>query len=280
MKLWKLTYELKDEFSSPVTRHSYSLRCFPRDMISQKVQSCQCKVLPCSGNSRGRDSFGNPLLTGCFETAHTEFKVQLEATVLTDGSLEPERKESSQLGMFRYMTEYTNMGETLKEFYKKLTPVTDRDPWKRAAQMMNMLYGSFQYVSGSTDFYTTAEEAFSQGTGVCQDYAHILLSLCRQEQMTVRYVAGAIPGEGETHAWIEVLKDGYWKGFDPTHNREADEEYIRFAVGRDAHDCCLNRGVFLGNAFQQQEVHVKMEECELDKDNCIHIPAGDGDAGN
>ena len=262
MKVWKLTYELQDNFSSPVAGHSYSLRVFPRDMISQKVKSCECEVYPCSGKSRGRDSFGNPVLTGCCEEPHDRFLVKTEAIVCTEDIPEPEEKEFFQLGMYRYETEFTKMGESLGAFYQTLpAPCKEETDWMRTEKLMHILWESFQYVSGSTNFNTKAEEAFSQGCGVCQDYAHILLAVLRHEGMTVRYVAGAIPGEGQTHAWIEVYQDGLWKGFDPTNNRLANDEYIRFAIGRDAHDCCLNQGIFRGCASQLQEVHVIMEEC-------------------
>ena len=125
---------------------------------------------------------------------------------------------------------------------------------------MSALHAPLSYVSGSTHFYTTAAEAWEQGCGVCQDYAHILLALCHREGMTARYAAGAIAGEGLTHAWIQVWQDGLWKGFDPTHNRAANEEYIYFAVGRDADDCALNRGIFRGGASQQQAIAVRMIE--------------------
>lgn len=262
MRLWKLTYELQDDFSSPVTGHSYSLRLFPRDMISQKVESCQCAVCPCSGESRGRDSFGNPILIGCCQEPHTRFQVKMQAFVMTEDTLEPEKWQAYQLGMYRYETELTKMGESLKKFYDTLPlPDENTDEWARTEKVMDILWTSFRYVSGSTDFNTKAEEAFSQGCGVCQDYAHILLALLRRERITARYVAGAIPGEGQSHAWIEVYREGFWKGFDPTHNRMTNDEYIRFAVGRDARDCCLSQGIFKGSASQLQQIYVKMEEC-------------------
>ena len=221
MKLWKLTYELCCHFSSPVTRHSYTLRCFPREMLYQKVQSCKYEVWPCYGNSRGRDSFGNSLLIGKSEEAHDWFLVKVDSVVMTEKAA---------------------------------------DPWEKTEYLMRKLSDTFRYEAGSTFFSTTAEEAFAQGCGVCQDYAHILLALCRNENMTARYVAGTIPGEGQTHAWIEVWNQGRWKGFDPTNNRITDEDYICMAYGRDAADCSLSQGIFVGGGNQEQHIYVKMEE--------------------
>lgn len=259
MRQWKLTYELCDHFSQPVTGHFYSLRCFPRELFSQRVQSCQYEVTPCSSVSRGRDSFGNLLLSGHCEEPHEWLLVHMEAQVLTEDTPEPEPRPYYQMGMYRYGTAQTAMGEKLLAFYRALPRTDNSPPWKRTEALMKALHQNFTYRSGSTSFETKAEEAMSQRCGVCQDYAHILLALCRQEGMTARYVAGAIPGEGASHAWIEVWQDGFWKGFDPTNGRLAGEDYIRFAFGRDALDCRLSQGIFRGGGSQDMRVYLAME---------------------
>lgn len=260
MKIWRLTYELCCRFSSPVTSHSYTLRCFPREMMYQKVQSCKYEVWPCSGSCRGRDSFGNSLLIGKSDAPHDCFLVKMDAVVMTEKLPEPEFREFHQLGMYRNPTRFTEPGQKLSAFARTIPKGEETSPWKRTDILMKQLTAAFRYESGSTAFHTTAEEAFSQGCGVCQDYAHILLSLCRMEGMTARYVAGTIPGEGQTHAWVEVWDQGKWKGFDPTNNRETDEAYICLAYGRDAGDCSLSQGIFMGGRNQEQHIYVKMEE--------------------
>lgn len=262
MKQWRLTYELLNQFSSPVNHHSFSLRCFPRDMERQKTEACECEILPGAIYSRGRDSFGNPMIIGCSEEAHDIFAVRVRALVMTTDQAEPETKPEYQIGMYRYFTPTTRPGETLRKFYESVPAAGQKTVWERTQELMECFCSVYQYESGSTSFFTTAEEAFSQGKGVCQDYAHILLALCRMEGMIARYAAGTIPGEGESHAWIEVYQDGFWKGFDPTHCKPADEDYIVFAVGRDAHDCSISRGIFKGWAGQSQQVRVTMEEYE------------------
>ena len=259
MKKWRLAYELTNQFAAPVIHHSFSLRCMPEDRKWQKVADCRCKIFPDALYSCGKDSFGNRMIIGCCEKPHDIFGVHVDALVTTDNKEEPEERQEYQLGMFRYYTSVTKPGETLQKFYKGIAAGAAA-PWARTQELMERFCSIYQYESGSTSFFTTAEEAFSQGRGVCQDYAHILLSLCRMEGMTARYAAGTIPGEGESHAWIEVYQDGFWKGFDPTHCKETDEDYIVFAVGRDAQDCSLSRGIFKGGAGQSQQVRVTMEE--------------------
>lgn len=265
MKFWKLTYELKLEFARPVVRHSYSLRCFPKELVTQKIRSCHFEVDPCSGYSQSRDSFGNLLLTGVSMEPHDRLAVKVQAEVATDNRPEPEQREYYQLGMYRTATELTFPGERLEAFYQSFYEEgRPADPWERAQTWMERIYGAFSYVKGSTGIRTHAEQAFSQGCGVCQDYAHILLALCRRDGLTARYVAGAVPGEGESHAWVEVYRDGYWQGFDPANNKKTDENYILIACGRDAGDCSLSRGIFAGEGTHWQYICIKMEEQCLD----------------
>ena len=259
MKRWKLSYELDCQYSRPVSMHFYSLRCFPQALTSQKVNSMTYRINLDRKESWGKDSFGNPLLTGYVEQPHTRLWLRLEAEVETEDRMEPEPRPDWCLGMYGTATPLTAVGPSLKAF-GAAEAGSGASPWQRAGELMEQLAGAVCYVSGSTGFDTSAEEAFSQKMGVCQDYAHILLALCRREGIRARYVAGAIPGEGASHAWVEVYDRGLWKGFDPTHNRCTDESYICFCYGRDAHDSPLNRGVFVGNTLQNQRITIRMEE--------------------
>lgn len=133
-------------------------------------------------------------------------------------------------------------------------------PWRLelASALMKCLYERYEYKPLVTNLHTTAEEAFELGCGVCQDYAHIFISLLHLAGISARYITGFIVGEGASHAWVEVLSDGKWYGFDPTHNRRVTEDYIRVGVGRDAHDCAINRGIMQGGGLHVQTVEVNV----------------------
>ena len=105
------------------------------------------------------------------------------------------------------------------------------------------------YEHGPTGVKTSAAEAFALRRGVCQDYAHIMLALCRQCGLPARYVSGHLLGEGGTHAWVEVLlpgADGTFVAhpFDPTNDTEPGLKYITVAVGRDYRDVAPTSGTF------------------------------------
>ena len=78
----------------------------------------------------------------------------------------------------------------------------------QALALSAWVYQHMRYQPGITQPATTAAEALTLGQGVCQDYAHILLALCRAAHIPARYVNGFIEGEGATHAWVEVYLDG------------------------------------------------------------------------
>lgn len=187
----------------------------------------------------------------------------------------PVRQE--KLGVYRYPTELTRPGERIRAFFGAcecegrtgtaqpagskcaaisgtcVPPLADA-VW--AVQAMHSLHQSFVYQKCATDVSTSAEEAMEKGAGVCQDYAHIFLSLLRLKGIPARYVTGMLRGEGESHAWVELALGEYWYGLDPTNDCVVAGEHVRIACGRDYRDCRISQGVFYGGARQTQQVSV------------------------
>jgi transglutaminase-like putative cysteine protease len=102
---------------------------------------------------------------------------------------------------------------------------------------------------GVTGVQTPAAMALHLGKGVCQDYAHLLLTVLRQLHIPARYVSGQLMGEGATHAWVEALVAGELIAYDPTHARRTRPDYVTVAVGRDYADVAPTSGVFSGTAI-------------------------------
>lgn len=134
-----------------------------------------------------------------------------------------------------------------------LTEMARSTSGRDAAALCETVYRSIDYEWGTTGVRTTASEALAGGRGVCQDYAHIMLSICRALGLPARYVSGHLAGEGGSHAWVEVLQPhpfrrGVWiaEGWDPTHNRRTDADYLVVAVGRDYSDVAPLSGTYDG----------------------------------
>jgi transglutaminase-like putative cysteine protease len=129
-----------------------------------------------------------------------------------------------------------------------LTAEVGSDP----AAMCSRVHAAFAYEYGITGVATTASEALAGGRGVCQDYAHVMLSMCRLVGIPARYVSGHLLGDGGSHAWVEVLRPGRgpeWlaEGWDPTHARRTDDRYFTVAVGRDYADVAPLSGTYDGD---------------------------------
>ena len=258
MRRLRYSYHMSLMFGLPVNEHHFKLRCFPSSDDRQKISDERIEIYPAHFSTSEMDSFGNRCIFGTAKQTHERFSVDVEGVAEVDSTGQVQAIPS-RTGLFKYETPLTKAGESIREFHRSLDPMNWMTGYERAMYMMGELYEEFRYTSGVTGILTSAEEAFTLRRGVCQDYAQILLALCRLERIPCRYVAGMIPGEGATHAWVEVCDAGVWRAVDPTHNRECDDTYIKISSGRDAQDCAINQGVFYGGGRQTQEVKAVVE---------------------
>jgi transglutaminase-like putative cysteine protease len=125
------------------------------------------------------------------------------------------------------------------------------------------------YQFGVTGYSTPAAMALHLGKGVCQDYAHILLSVLRLLNVPARYVSGHLIGEGAPHAWVEAFIERAGGtadvvGFDPTHACRTRIDYLTVAVGRDFADVSPTSGRYGGPALGRLAATKEAEVVELD----------------
>ena len=128
------------------------------------------------------------------------------------------------------------------------------------------IFENFSYLKGITDVETTVDEILQHRTGVCQDFAHVMLQVLRTLGIPSRYVSGYIcpnkngmRGEGATHAWVEAWIPNYgWAGIDPTNNVWVTNRHVKLAVGRNFKDCSPVKGTFKGPAKQNLSVYVSV----------------------
>ena len=140
--------------------------------------------------------------------------------------------------------------------------------WGDAIRLARHVFKTFTYVPHSTAVTTRAPDALKLRKGVCQDFAHVTLGLCRSAGIPARYVSGYFfnrktkPTEIEaSHAWIEVCVPGFgWAGYDPTHDRAPDERYIKVAAGRDYADIRPVSGTYRGAPTRSLKVEVFVRE--------------------
>lgn len=259
MRSLAFSFRLRLDFSAPVQKHHYTLRCLPCDALHQRVLSASLRVAPGGTPDASVDTCGQ-LYYGCAQAAHTEFEALAEGTVCSALEEGEQAAPDWQLGPYRMFTPLTAPGISIRRLNEGLPAGTPED--ELAARIMELMHERFVYLPGSTHALTTAEEAAAALHGVCQDESHIMLSLLRLHGVPCRYAVGYMLGEGSTHAWVEMLHAGRWIGLDPTNHRAVGDEYIRVSVGRDAGDCPVNRGVFYGGASQRSESTVRVWEAQ------------------
>jgi transglutaminase-like putative cysteine protease len=143
------------------------------------------------------------------------------------------------------------------------------DPLMVLHQLNEQIYKYFDYKPKSTKVDSPIDLALSTRTGVCQDFAHIMITLVRSKlRIPCRYVSGYLfHGESDhdrsvhsaTHAWIEALVPQLgWVGFDPTNWLVAGDRHIRTAIGRDYSDVPPTHGIFRGRAKSELTVAVRV----------------------
>ncbi len=144
-------------------------------------------------------------------------------------------------------------------------------PWFDAvADLMHRIHADFEFQPGATTVSTSVDEVLWQRSGVCQDFAHLMLACLRGLGLPVRYVSGylltdpppgmpRLMGVDASHAWVAAYSPLHgWVEFDPTNNQLADTRYITLAWGADFADVVPLRGVILGGGEQRMSVSVSV----------------------
>ena len=152
---------------------------------------------------------------------------------------------------------------------------TDQSVLTAGHALMGAIHDSFAYDGTATSVTTTAEDAFLQKRGVCQDFAHVMIVAARAHGIPAAYVSGylrTLPPPGQPrlvgadamHAWAALWcgQEMGWVGFDPTNDVLAGTDHIFVAMGRDYADIAPIDGVFMGGAGQRLAVSVDVEPVE------------------
>ena len=140
-----------------------------------------------------------------------------------------------------------------------------------ADSINDWVYQSMTYQYGVTGVRTTAAQALALGSGVCQDFAHVMLAACRACGLPSRYVSGHLLGQGGSHAWVEVVLptadrtgDAIAWTFDPTHASRGGLGYVTVAVGGDYSDVAPTSGTYLSLASGRLFTSKRVTLTELD----------------
>jgi len=258
LEFWYRTTFIAD---GQVTGQRFTLRCLPYTDELQLAGTVSISITPSDFVRTAVDQWGNPVLYGVCREEHNTLNVEISGVVSSNRSQRQRERHIYGMEPFRYPTPLTAPDANLRHFAEGIN-LSAAGGFEVAKVLNRAVHEHMSYCPGSTTVTTTAAQAFAKGTGVCQDYAHIMASLLRICGIPARYCAGMVTGEGYCHAWVEVLVNGYWYGFDPTAGKEVTDSYIKIAHGRDFDDCALSRGLFRGNCSHITDSRVSVTETE------------------
>jgi transglutaminase-like putative cysteine protease len=236
-------------YAEPITDLRHRLVVVPPDRHGPQIVREHALEVRCDGGpvsvTQERDSFGNRV--HCILAPRIEGSIEFEARYRVE-HVAPLR---STWDIRRYLsaTPLTTPDARLREASQALRSGAGPRAAARALaeRAHEWVASTLTWQFGVTTYRTPAATALEIGKGVCQDYAHILLTVLRLMEIPARYVSGHLPGSGPPHAWVEALvgRDEVL-GLDPSSGRLTGPEYLTVAVGRDFADVTPTSGVFRG----------------------------------
>lgn len=247
--------------------------------VTDEHQSVTQHLLTISGNPVvhvHEDYYGNKVGTFTFAQPHHEMVIHSQLTVETklkdlpsgEGPHELQWEELKKLQRDISLIDFCQVERfaAMSEIEKIVNDERGKNysVLETAKHFNKYVYDNFTYRKGITTVETTLGEIWELKSGVCQDFAHILLELLRLVGIPSRYVSGYIcpnksgmRGEGATHAWVEAYMPSYgWLGIDPTNNCIVNEQHVKLAVGKDFSDCSPVKGTYRGTSNHTLEVGV------------------------
>jgi transglutaminase-like putative cysteine protease len=277
-------------YASPVRDSFNEARLEPVDSEQQKRQSFLLKVLPSTRLSHYYDFYRNCVHVIDLTAPHQELTVEATSVVTTHEL--PRLSEDATPAPLSALPACARLGECYdflqSSTYVSISPEAWRlaidlgagrtDVWQVALAFLHHLGCEFTYLPAVTHVHTTMEEALRLRQGVCQDFAHVMIGLCRALGIPARYVSGylyngpvdQLKGAQASHAWIEVFIPGVgWRGLDPTNQQQVDCRYVKIASGRDYADVSPLRGTYRGTAQRKLSVDVLITCMDA-----VEIPGG------
>jgi transglutaminase-like putative cysteine protease len=286
--LLEIRHVTQYHYDEPVRESVMELWMQPQKSITQRLLSFELEIDPPVQLFSYADSFANAVYHFDVPQAHARLQIVARSAVetrspdplphaLDQGEWDRLKSEFVQTETFEFLGPHGYVCETpaLKRFIaqRDVDALRRLDPLTASLRLNQLIYEAFDYEAGVTEADSPIDHALSEGRGVCQDFAHIMIAICRGWGLPARYVSGYLLTDRDaghdrsasdaSHAWVEVfLPSLRWVGFDPTNNAVAGERHVSVAVGRDYSDVPPSRGVFKGEAESRLAVGVSVRRAK------------------
>jgi transglutaminase-like putative cysteine protease len=273
-------------YSNPVSESMMETRMHPRSDQNQRCLTFHLSVSPRCRVFSYRDHLANQVHHFDIPGQHGQLVIVAESLVEVQpapqipaflapdawGELDSMIEQGDYWEML-LPSEFTTPTAALDSLAEELDVRRRDDPLMALHELNEQLYNHFEYVPKSTKADSPIDLALLTHAGVCQDFAHIMITLVRSKlRIPCRYVSGYLfHGQSDhdrsvnsaTHAWVEALIPQLgWVGFDPTNWLVAGDRHIRTAIGRDYCDVPPTHGIFRGRAASQLTVAVRVTPSE------------------
>lgn len=274
---WEILHRTQYQYAAPVRDSFNEVRLQPFSDASQQVDSFLLKVLPAARLQHHHDFFSNVVHHFEIPELHSMLLVESHLRInvcgltpldeaATPWPLDQIGEAARETRVFDFLQD-SRFVETSPEVWRKALDVIHdvTDTWQAALRLMKFVHSELKYESNSTSVHTHSRDVLRDRRGVCQDFAHVLLSLCRAVKIPALYVSGYLATEtaSATHAWVEVLVPGLgWRPLDPTHNCQPGPTYVKIAVGRDYADVAPVTGNYKGTTERRMEVNVSIKSLD------------------
>jgi transglutaminase-like putative cysteine protease len=259
-------------YDQPVPYGLQQLRLTPISGIGQTVVEWNLSIEGGHKQLDFADHHGNRVAMIGIDSASTSINVLTEGVVETvdTGGVLSEHRGYTPLWLFQRTTPLTEPGQRVVSLVDGLDDQSIDDV-TRLHQLSQRIAGAVEYRTGMTDSTFTAEEALAEGSGVCQDHAHVFISSARHLGFPARYISGYLLmadtiEQAATHAWAEAWVENLgWVGFDISNGISPDERYVRLATGLDYRDAAPISGLRFGGGEEQLDVRLAVQAQQQDQ---------------
>jgi transglutaminase-like putative cysteine protease len=276
-------------YASSVVYARHVLRLTPIDRAGQRVHATALDVEPQPmGRREGHDFFGNRMTWIELDQPHDVLSVRVAARVTVKNEAIRDADATPPWEAIRDAAfASTDLSPNSPAHYLFPSRQVSLDPEIRAyaaesfsagrpllagaVDLMRRIKADFIYEIGATTASTTPPMSFALRRGVCQDFAHIMISGVRGLGLPAAYVSGylrttqspqedRLAGADAMHAWVLVWcgAEVGWCGLDPTNGIFAGDDHVVLAVGRDYADVAPIGGVIFASGGQRLEVSVSV----------------------
>ena len=268
-----LTYRTRFRYSDLVTENQNEVRAAPLNDERQRVLAYRIDTTPAARVLHYTDSWGTGVDSFGVRNAHDHLVVTVSASVETSAPAPPPSSvplsalaDPAFVGAhweYLHPTRHTTASSAVVDLAARCAEGSD-DVGDVVSCLAGWVGSELSYEPGATTIGVTTDEVLDRRAGVCQDFSHLLVAMCRAVGIPARYVSGyffaasddapALDEElhtvvVQTHAWVEVAIPGAgWRAVDPTNLEPVAERHIVIGRGREYDDVPPFRGVYTGDA--------------------------------